>query len=71
MLSFADGGGHAKCHFLYTIRILGKKNYYKKAHIFWQYKICNKAAKGRKEKINRLTFLKIQLIYAINSLKMP
>ena len=61
---------HAKCHFLYTIRILGKIILPQKVRNFWQYLICDKAAKAKKT-INRLKIIQIQWKYNIISLKIP
>ena len=52
-------GKHGKCHFLYTIPILGKINLPKKLRNIWQNKICNKAAKAKKT-ISKLKILQIQ-----------
>ena len=51
-----DLSRHGKCHFLYTIPILRKINLPQQVGGFWQYQICNKAAKAKKTIINAKSF---------------
>ena len=66
----SESNRHGKCHFLYTIPILGKINLPQKVRNFWQYQICDKAAKAKKT-INQLKIIQIQWKYNIISLKIP
>ena len=39
-----EGRRLAKCHFLYTIKVLGPQIWPQKVRNFWQHQVCNKAA---------------------------